>query len=113
MMTIYGILQCPILDEGSKSEGRRAILTDEQGNTYKLYRPEAYPVNDEYFYQFIGKPVIVTGDLERRTGNFKVESISIDESVQEPEAEAEEAVSEGTEIKTDTVVETTETEENN
>ena len=38
MTIIHGILECPLLNLGSKSEGRRAILTDDEGKKYKLYR---------------------------------------------------------------------------
>lgn len=31
MTIIQGILECPLLNLGSKSEGRRAILTDDEG----------------------------------------------------------------------------------
>lgn len=82
-MTINGILECPLLDVGSKSEGRRAILTDSEGNTYKLYRPEVHPVDDEYFYRFIGMQITVTGKHEPRTGNFLVESITQQENTEE------------------------------
>ena len=37
MTTIHGILECPLLDHGSKSEGRRAILTDNDGKKYGNY----------------------------------------------------------------------------
>lgn len=43
MTIIHGILECPLLNLGSKSEGRRAILTDDEGKKYKLYRPGYYP----------------------------------------------------------------------
>lgn len=43
MTIIHGILECPLLNLGSKSEGRRAILTDDEGKKYKLYRAGYYP----------------------------------------------------------------------
>ena len=45
MTIIHGILECPLLDLGSKSEGRRAILTDDEGKKYKLYRAGILPVS--------------------------------------------------------------------
>ena len=34
MTIIHGILECPLLNLGSKSEGRRAILTDAVSYTH-------------------------------------------------------------------------------
>lgn len=48
MTTIHGILECPLLDHGSKSEGRRAILTDDDGKKYKLYRAGILPSGDRF-----------------------------------------------------------------
>ncbi len=100
MTTINGILECPLMDVGSKSEGKRAILTDDLGNTYQLYRSGVYPVNDEYFYQFIGMKVIVTGIDEPRTGNFLVESITAEEN-NTTDSNTEETVAEEKEETTD------------
>ena len=46
MTIIHGILECPLLNLGSKSEGRRAILTDDEGKKYKLYRAGILPAGD-------------------------------------------------------------------
>ena len=49
MTIIHGILECPLLNLGSKSEGRRAILTDDEGKKYKLYRAGILPAGDPFF----------------------------------------------------------------
>lgn len=75
MTTIHGILECPLLDHGSKSEGRRAILTDDDGKKYKLYRAGILPYGDPFFIPYDGMHIGVTGSLEEETGNFLVTSL--------------------------------------
>ena len=52
MTIIHGILECPLLNLGSKSEGRRAILTDDEGKKYKLYRAGILPAGDPFFIPY-------------------------------------------------------------
>ena len=63
MTTIHGILECPLLDHGSKSEGRRAILTDDDGKKYKLYRAGILPYGDPFFIPYDGMHIGVTSLL--------------------------------------------------
>ena len=82
MTTIHGILECPLLDHGSKSEGRRAILTDDDGKKYKLYRAGILPYGDPFFIPYDGMPIGVTGSLEEETGNFLVTSLLLEDGTE-------------------------------
>ncbi len=81
-MVINGILECPLVDVGSKSEGRRAFLTDESGKRYKLYRKDVWPVSDEFFYQYSEKQVSIEGEEESDTGSFLVQSITLSDATE-------------------------------
>ncbi len=81
-MTVYGLLECPLTGVGSKSEGRRPVLTDDEGRKYKLYRAGVLPVSDKFFDQFEGQRIGVTGRDEPRTGNFLVESVLMEDGAE-------------------------------
>ena len=82
MTTIHGILECPLLDHGSKSEGRRAILTDDDGNKYKLYRAGILPSGEALVLAYDGMYIGVTGSLEEETGNFLVTSLLLEDGTE-------------------------------
>lgn len=82
MTTIHGILECPLLDVGSKSEGRKAILTGTDGKKYKLYRAGILPAGDPFFIPYDGMHVEIRGTEEEGTGNFLVTSILLDDGTE-------------------------------
>ena len=84
MTTIHGILECPLLDAGSKSEGRKAILTDDDGKKYKLYRAGMLPAGDPFFIPYDGMHVGIRGNEEEETGRFLVTSIPAGEPIELP-----------------------------
>ncbi len=81
-MTVYGLLECPLSDIGSKSEGRRAVLTDDEGRQYSLYRADVMPGSDPFFLQYEGRRIGVSGTDEPRTGDFLVESILLEDGTE-------------------------------
>ncbi len=78
-MVIYGLLECPLMDVASKSEGRKAILTDDAGKKYKLYRKDVLPPFDEFFIPYSNQRIGVNGNDERSTGSFLVQSILLED----------------------------------
>ena len=82
MTIIHGILECPLLNLGSKSEGRRAILTDDEGKKYKLYRAWILPAGDPLFIPYDGMHIGVSGNAEEETGSFLVTSILLDDGTE-------------------------------
>ncbi len=82
MITIHGILECPLLDAGSKSEGRKAILTGDDGKKYKLYRAGMLPAGDPFFIPYDGMHVGIRGNEEEETGSFLVTSILLDDGTE-------------------------------
>ncbi|MEI3422169.1 MAG: hypothetical protein V8R91_14605 [Butyricimonas faecihominis] len=70
MTIIHGILECPLLNLGSKSEGRRAILTDDEGKKYKLYRAGILPAGDPFFIPYDGMHIGVSGSRRKKQGAF-------------------------------------------
>ena len=82
MTIIHGILECPLLNLGSKSEGRRAILTDDEGKKYKLYRAGILPAGDPFFIPYDGIHIGVSGNAEEETGSFLVTSILLDDGTE-------------------------------
>ena len=82
MTIIHGILECPLLNLGSKSEGRRAILTDDEGKKYKLYRAGILPAGDPFFIPYDGMHIGVSGHAEEETGSFLVTSILLDDGTE-------------------------------
>lgn len=50
---------------GSKSDGNKAFLISDNFKTYQLYRNGVLDVNDEYFYPFHKKNIVLTGDIQR------------------------------------------------
>lgn len=82
---IKGRILLEHMNIGTKSEGVYAFLETWQGERYRLYRPDAYPVDDPYFPPFADTCVSVLGDVE--DGNYiAVQSISF-EIAEEPEKE--------------------------
>ncbi len=81
-MRIFGLLDCPLLDKGSKSEGLRAVLTDEDGKRYKLYRANTLPISDPFFITYSGRKIGISGENEERTGNFLVHSIILEDGTE-------------------------------
>ena len=82
MTIIHGILECPLLNLGSKSEGRRAIWTDDEGKKYKLYRAGILPAGDPFFIPYDGIHIGVSGNAEEETGSFLVTSILLDDGTE-------------------------------
>ncbi len=78
-MVIYGFLECPLMDVGSKSEGRKAILTDDAGRKYKLYRKDVLPSWDEFFIPYSNQRIGVNGNEEPNTGSFLVHSMLLED----------------------------------
>jgi hypothetical protein len=62
---------------GSKSDGNLAYLFISPNKIYKLYRAEVFSYDDDFFYNYHLKPVIVTGILHQRIRSISVESIKI------------------------------------
>ena len=48
----------------SKSEGMAAFLLTEGDGRAQLYRPDHYPMDDEFFSPYSGKAVEVEGEAE-------------------------------------------------
>ena len=82
MTIIHGILECPLLDAGSKSEGRKAILMGDDGKKYKLYRAGILPTGDPFFIPYDGRHIGVDGNEEEETGSFLVTSILLDDGTE-------------------------------
>ena len=59
-----GTLQIRTSNEGSKSEGRYAILLTDEGSEYTLYRAGFMPMDDPYFDPYDGAKVTLTGEEE-------------------------------------------------
>lgn len=63
MMEIEGTLLMRYRNQDSKSEGWYAYLITEDMQSYQLYRPEHFPINDSFFYDYDRKDVVVNGDI--------------------------------------------------
>lgn len=86
-MTTQGLLSIELRNQGSKSEGLYAILTEKEGQTWILHRPDVYPAGDEFFAPFNGHQVNVDGEQEIDK-YICVENITIiEETKEEPENE--------------------------
>lgn len=83
-MTIHGKIEYRMSDSGSKSEGFRAFLTDEEGRIYKLYRADRLPYGDPFFQPLDGMEAEVVGTFEEDTGYFLVETIILDDGNELP-----------------------------
>ena len=87
MMITEGILTIELLNEGSKSEGRYAILAEPDERRWMLYRHGVYPANDDFFAPFANHHVNVEGEQEVNK-YIRVENITItDETKEELENE--------------------------
>ncbi len=82
MVTVYGIIEMPLMDEGSKSEGPRAVLTDDEGKRYFLYRAGTLSSDDPFFKDYVGMRVGVVGEDEPDTGNFCVNKIILEDGTE-------------------------------
>lgn len=72
---INGVLDYSLQNEGSRSEGKMAVLKCSDNKEYILYRESVFPIDDEYFASFHGMNVKVEGKPEEDTGYFCVSSI--------------------------------------
>ena len=81
-MVIYGFLECPQVDIGSKSDGRIAILTDSFGKKYKLYRKDVLPSFDKFFIPYANQRIGVNGNEEPETGSYLVNSILLEDGTE-------------------------------
>lgn len=72
---ISGFLDYSLQNEGSRSEGKMAILKCADQKEYVLYREDVYPMDDEYFATYQGMNVKVKGKAEEETGYFSVSAI--------------------------------------
>lgn len=75
MGKIHGIIECMFLDAGSKSEGVKAVLTDDEGKKFILYRANILPQADTFFLPYDGMSVTVDGSEEPQSGTILVNSI--------------------------------------
>jgi len=82
-MDIRGTVVMRYMHEGSKSEGWKALLMAEDLTVYQLYQPDVFPINNDFFYPFDRKDVVVTGTIV--DGTFlsvdHIELINTDESI--------------------------------
>lgn len=72
---IEGVLNYEIQNEGSKSEGKMAILKCSDGKEYILHRKDVYPINDDFFAPYHGTKLKVEGQTEDSTNYFCVISV--------------------------------------
>lgn len=72
-ITRQGTLELRTQNEGSKSEGRYAILLTDGGTEFTLYRAGNMPMDDAYFAPYDGFAVEVVGVEE--DAYFRVEEI--------------------------------------
>lgn len=64
METISGIVDLRLVSEGSKSEGRKAVLCSADGREYILYRADMLPINDAFFTSYDKQHLAVRGVVE-------------------------------------------------
>lgn len=91
MNTISGTINLRLTAEGSKSEGHTAILRNDEGCEYTLYRKDMLPVNDPFFAPYDNRYVTVTGTVEqsREHTSICVASMTLDDGTEiEPQPEA-------------------------
>ncbi len=77
MAAIYGMITYDLLHAGSKSEGKVARMTTDDGTTYKLYRAATLAAGDAFFAPFDGQRIGVVGKEEKETGYFLVEALQL------------------------------------
>lgn len=77
MAVINGTITYALLHAGSKSEGKVAIVTTDDGTTYKLYRAATLPAGDTFFAPFDGQRIGVVGKVEEESGYFLVEALQL------------------------------------
>ncbi len=75
LSVITGMLDYSLQNEGSRSEGKMAVLKCTDDKEYILYREGVFPIGDEYFAPFQGINVKVEGKMEEDTGYFCVSTI--------------------------------------
>lgn len=81
-MTTQGKLTIELHNEGSRSEGWYAVLTDTESKTWLLYREDYYPAGDDFFKPFDGHQVSVEGEQENEK-YICVENITITDKIKE------------------------------
>lgn len=74
-MTIKGRVMIRNVSADSKSDGNKAYLIN-ANNLYQLCRTGVYEINDDFFYQFNMKNVIVEGEIRNKW--LVVKKIEID-----------------------------------
>ena len=86
-MITEGKITIELFNEGTKSEGLYAILTDSEAKRWILSRPGVHPAGDEFFTPFADHQVSVEGEKELDK-YIRVENITItDETKEESENE--------------------------
>lgn len=81
-MITEGKITIELLNQGSKSEGRYAVMNDTEGKAWILYRSGVYPAGDEFFTPFDGHQVSVEGEKEIDQ-YIRVDSITIKDEIKE------------------------------
>lgn len=74
-MEVQGTLLMRYRNRDSKSEGWYTYLLTNDLQLYQLYRPENFPINDSFFYDFDRKDVVITGELSDDKKYLSVESL--------------------------------------
>lgn len=64
-MVVKGTIQLKHMYAGSKSEGIVTFLLTDENKEYRLYRPDVYAINDEYFFPFEEKTVSIEGIIDK------------------------------------------------
>lgn len=65
MEKYQGIIWIRNITSGSKSDGNKTYFIDNEFNHFQLYRKGEYEINDEFFYPFHLKTVVVTGEIQK------------------------------------------------
>lgn len=77
MAAIHGKITYELFHAGSKSVGKVARITTDDGTTYKLYRAATLAAGDAFFAPFDGQRIGVIGKEEKETGYFQVEALQL------------------------------------
>lgn len=79
MSKIKGRLTITLDAIGSKSEGKIAILSAQDGKEYVLYRENQMPQDDDFFSPWDGKEIEIEGDIETRNKYVCVTEIRLED----------------------------------
>lgn len=79
MSKIKGRLSITLDAIGSKSEGKIAILSAQDGKEYVLYRENQMPQDDDFFTHWDGKEIEIEGDIETRNRYVCVTEIRLED----------------------------------